>query len=294
MIDSTSSPTSRSRRSPTDAAPDIAGGRLAIATTGGPQAVAAGSENRMSPVVDLSEYRANGAVSVRRAEKLLSRIVVPPPSRVEEDEDDLALSPWAESRGKRLFDLFFGGMALMATLPVMSAVALAIWLEDGGPIVYAQPRAGRKGRPFRFFKFRSMVRNADGAKSALQEFNESSDGVIFKMRADPRVTRVGSFLRRTSLDELPQFFHVLFGDMSLVGPRPHPVEEAAQYSEAERVRLEVKPGVTCLWQIMGRSDIPFGQQVILDRIYMQHENFLLDLKILLKTLPAVALGRGAY
>lgn len=249
----------------------------------------------MSPVVDLSDYFENGAVAVRRANKVVSRIVVPPPAQIfETEEDDVQLSPWCDSTGKRAFDLFFGGLALMAALPVMGAVALAIWLEDGGPIVYAQLRAGRRGRPFRFFKFRSMVRDADRAKAALQKFNESQDGVIFKMRADPRVTRVGSFIRRTSLDELPQLFHVILGDMALVGPRPHPVEEAAQYSPAERARLESKPGVTCLWQIMGRSDLPFGQQVILDRIYMQHQSFLLDLKVLLKTIPAVLLGRGAY
>jgi len=249
----------------------------------------------MSPMVDLSEYFENGAVAVRRADKVVSRIVVPPPTQAfEQEEDVVPVAEWADSTGKRLFDLFFGGLALMAALPVMGAVALAILIEDGRPILYAQPRAGRKGQPFRFLKFRSMVRDADRAKAALQKFNESSDGVIFKMRADPRVTRVGSFIRRTSLDELPQLFHVITGDMALVGPRPHPVAEAAQYSPAERARLAVKPGVTCLWQIMGRSDLPFGQQVILDRIYMQHQSLMLDLKVLFKTIPAVLLGRGAY
>ena len=176
----------------------------------------------------------------------------------------------------------------------MLVIALAIWIEDGWPVFFTQPRGGKDGKSFRFLKFRSMVRSAESKKEELQSLNESDDGVIFKLRADPRVTRVGSFIRRTSLDELPQLFHVLSGKMSLVGPRPHPIAEVDGYDEADRFRLATKPGLTCLWQVMGRSDLPFGQQVILDWLYLEHQSLLVDIKILLKTIPAVITGRGAY
>lgn len=248
----------------------------------------------VAPIVDLSEYAENGVVRVRRRGELVSDIVLPGRLQPKSRNGETVAAPWADSLGKRAFDIVSSLLILVIALPVMGLVALAIWIEDGRPIVFSQPRAGKGGKPFRFLKFRSMIRDAEARKAALLQFNESLDGVIFKMRADPRITRVGAFIRRTSLDELPQIFHVLTGKMSLVGPRPHPVSEAATYSTEERVRLATKPGITCLWQIMGRSDLPFGQQVILDRLYIEHQSLWLDLKIVLKTIPAVLFGKGAY
>ena len=157
-----------------------------------------------------------------------------------------------------------------------------------------QKRVGRWGREFPFPKFRSMVYNAEEMKKTLQEQNVHGDSITFKMKEDPRITRVGRVIRRLSIDELPQLFSVFKGDMTLVGPRPALPSEVARYCYQDRRRLEAKPGITCLWQISGRADIPFKQQVELDEQYIHSQSVFSDLKILAKTIPAVLTGKGAY
>jgi lipopolysaccharide/colanic/teichoic acid biosynthesis glycosyltransferase len=172
--------------------------------------------------------------------------------------------------------------------------ALLIKLEDRGPLFFKQTRVGRGGRHFGMWKFRSMVVNADKIKDQLLAKNEMQGGVTFKMKNDPRVTRTGRYIRKYSVDELPQFWNVLAGDMSLVGPRPPVPREVAVYSVEERQRLLAKPGLTCFWQVGGRSNIDFAGQVRLDLAYIQSESFWLDLKLLVQTVPAVLFGKGAF
>ena len=195
---------------------------------------------------------------------------------------------------KRLFDIVLSAMALLIFSPVYLSIMLAILIEDGRPFFFVQQRVGLNGRIFRFYKFRSMVRNAEQLKDQLLKQNESGDGVIFKMKRDPRITRIGGFLRRFSLDETPQFFNVFIGDLAIVGPRPPVPREVAQYTLEDRKRLHVKPGLTCLWQIQGRSEIAFKEQVQLDLQYIRSQSLVRDFMIMLKTVPAVLLGRGAY
>jgi len=195
---------------------------------------------------------------------------------------------------KRFLDIILALIATVILSPVFIITAVAIFFESPGPIFFAQVRVGKDGRHFRFFKFRSMVINAEALKTQLAAQNESADGVIFKMKNDPRVTRVGRFIRRFSIDELPQLFNVLIGDMSMVGPRPPVPREVALYTLDDRKRLHVKPGITCIWQVSGRSNIPFKQQVALDKKYIRSKSLLGDFIILLMTIPAVLSGRGAY
>ncbi len=195
---------------------------------------------------------------------------------------------------KRVFDFVVSVAAIVALAPVFMITALAIWIEDPGPVVFCQTRVGRNGKHFRFFKFRSMVTDAERLKAQLAASNESVDGVIFKMKRDPRITRVGRVIRKMSIDELPQLFNVLLGDMSLVGPRPPVPAEVARYTLEQRKRLHVIPGITCLWQVSGRSDIPFTEQFRLDLEYIRSSNLPNDIRLLLKTVPAVLTGRGAY
>ena len=195
---------------------------------------------------------------------------------------------------KRVLDLTVSFAAMILLLPVLTLTALFIWIENPGPVFYVQTRVGRNGRHFRFYKFRSMIVNSDKLKQELLARNESSDGIIFKMKRDPRITRVGRVIRKFSIDELPQLFNVLKGDMSLVGPRPPLPNEVEKYTLEDRKRLHVIPGLTCLWQVSGRSDIPFTDQVKLDMEYIQSSSFLNDIILLLKTVPAVLTGRGAY
>ncbi|MCB5262259.1 MAG: sugar transferase [Candidatus Cloacimonetes bacterium] len=190
---------------------------------------------------------------------------------------------------------FSGSLILLILLsPLFLVTAILIYITDPGPIFYVANRVGLNGAYFGFIKFRSMYKDADKHKDQLLKQNESKDGVIFKMKNDPRITRVGKFIRRFSIDELPQLFNVLKGDMSLVGPRPPLPLEVLQYSLEDRKRLHVKPGITCLWQIKGRSEIPFQQQVQLDMQYIRSQGIKNDLIILLKTIPAVISGKGAY
>ena len=195
---------------------------------------------------------------------------------------------------KRLFDVAVSCLMLVLLSPVFAITALCLVLESKGPVFYSQTRVGTDGRHFRFFKFRSMVVGAHKIKDELLKHNESKDGVLFKMKKDPRVTRVGRFIRKFSIDELPQLFNVLIGDMSLVGPRPATPDEVAQYTLEQRKRLHAVPGITCIWQVSGRSEIPFEKQVQLDIEYIRSTSLMSDLIILLKTIPAVLSGKGAY
>ncbi|MGV3775053.1 MAG: sugar transferase [Verrucomicrobiales bacterium] len=194
---------------------------------------------------------------------------------------------------KRCFDVLASGLALVMLSPLFALLAILIKLEDGGPIFFAQRRVGKWGREFKMYKFRSMCVDAERKLQELLRENQHSNGVTFKIKHDPRITRIGRYLRKFSLDELPQFYNVFIGDMSLVGPRPPVPREVALYTPADRRRLQVTPGLTCFWQIGGRADIDFPEQVQLDVQYIESQSFWLDLKILVKTIPAVLLGRGA-
>lgn len=194
---------------------------------------------------------------------------------------------------KRLFDLAGSLLALPFVLLLLPFIAVAIKLDSRGPVIFKQTRVGRGGREFTSYKFRSMVSDAEERLASLQAANEA-DGPVFKIKHDPRVTAVGRFLRKSSLDELPQFFNVLKGDMSLVGPRPPLPAEVDQYTREQRRRLTIKPGITGPWQVSGRSDVSFEEWVRLDLYYIQHWSLLLDVTILLKTVSAVLLRRGAY
>ena len=195
---------------------------------------------------------------------------------------------------KRFVDIVFSMAALIFLSPLFLILAILIKVTSPGPVFFVQVRVGRFGRHFYFYKFRSMYMDAEQRKAELLSKNQSRDGVIFKMKDDPRITPIGKILRKTSMDELPQFLNVLFGDMSLVGPRPPVPSEVMQYSLEERKRLNVQPGLTCLWQVSGRSEIPFKEQVSLDKQYIGSRSLKLDLLILLRTIPAILSGRGAY
>jgi exopolysaccharide biosynthesis polyprenyl glycosylphosphotransferase len=194
---------------------------------------------------------------------------------------------------KRALDLTLVLLALPALLPLLGLVALAIKLDSPGPVFFAQERVGLNKRRFRMLKFRTMIDGGDRLQAQLEHLNEAA-GPIFKITNDPRITRVGRLLRRTSLDELPQLFHVVTGEMSLVGPRPMSVRDVSLFDRGiQRRRFSVKPGLTCLWQVSGRSDLPFSRWLELDLWYIDHWSLALDLKILLRTLPAVVRGTGA-
>lgn len=195
---------------------------------------------------------------------------------------------------KRALDIAVAAAMLILLLPLFAAVALMIKLTDRGPVLFWQKRVGRWGREFPFPKFRSMVVNAEKLKDTLLGQNDHGGGVTFKMKKDPRVTWIGRIIRRLSIDELPQLWCVLKGDMSLVGPRPPVPREVALYTLADRRRLDVTPGLTCIWQVSGRGNVPFPRQVELDVQYIESQSVWLDFKLLLKTVPAVLTGRGAY
>lgn len=197
------------------------------------------------------------------------------------------------ARVKRGFDVAAVLGALALFLPLFALIALAIKLEDGGPVFFRQTRIGQRGLPFRMWKFRSMVVDAEARLATLAGQSER-DGTCFKMRRDPRVTRVGALLRRLSLDELPQLFNVLSGEMSLVGPRPGLPREVLALTPDQRERLAGQPGLTCTWQVSGRAEIPFEQQVRLDIEYLRTRSFVKDIALILRTVPAVLSARGAY
>ena len=194
---------------------------------------------------------------------------------------------------KRAFDLVVGGVIFVLVLPVLGTVALVIKLDSRGPVFFRQERMGRGGRPFYIYKFRSMYLGADKLRDDLADQNDY-DGPMFKIHEDPRVTRVGGWLRRWSIDEVPQILNVMKGDMSLVGPRPLWVEEAKQCRGWAQKRLDITPGITGLWQVLGRSDIPFDEMVKLDYMYVTGWSLGWDIKLLMQTVPAVVQKRGAY
>jgi len=194
---------------------------------------------------------------------------------------------------KRGMDLVLSTLGLIFALPLMLILAIAIKLDSPGPVFFIQTRVGRDGKKFRAYKFRSMVVDAENLKPDLQQLNEA-DGPLFKIKDDPRRTRVGRFLRRTSLDELPQIFNVIKGEMSLVGPRPALPEEVEAYEPWHRKRLEALPGMTGLWQVSGRSNLGFDEMVMLDIYYVENWSPGLDLSILIRTIPKVLVGEGAY
>jgi len=193
---------------------------------------------------------------------------------------------------KRVLDVTLASLVLCLLAPLLLLIAALIKLEDGGPVLFSQMRAGIGGRAFRFYKFRSMCVDAERQRAALRSAQDSCS-LRFKMARDPRVTRTGCWLRRFSLDEMPQLWNVVVGDLSLVGPRPALLEEVAEYEPHHRGRLSVAQGVTCTWQVGGRSSVPFEKQIELDLHYIRTRSLLLDAQILLRTVPAVLSGRGA-
>lgn len=196
---------------------------------------------------------------------------------------------------KRVLDVVGSSALILLFSPLMIATAIAIKLESRGPIFFRQPRAGRGNKSFKLIKFRSMYTDAEQKKKELKELNEAEDGVMFKIREDPRVTRVGRTIRRFSIDELPQLFNVLKGEMSLVGPRPLIFPETAALEKHWHLRrLELRPGITGPWQVYGRSQSPFQEMVRFDYQYVAGWSLARDIEILLATLPAVMSGRGAY
>ncbi len=197
-------------------------------------------------------------------------------------------------RCKRAIDIVGAGLGLVALSPLFGLLIIAIKLESKGPVLFSQTRLGQGGAPFRCWKFRSMFIDAEQRKNELLQKNEMQGGTTFKMKHDPRVTRVGRFIRKASIDELPQLWNVLVGEMSLVGPRPPVPQEVANYTAYQRQRLMAKPGITCIWQVSGRSDIPFEEQVGLDIKYIVGRSLLMDIWLLLRTIPAVLFARGAY
>lgn len=190
-------------------------------------------------------------------------------------------------------DLVLASLVLVATLPIWLIIVVAIKLDSRGPAIFVQERVGLHGRRFRFYKFRSMFLDAEERLAELRHRNET-DGPVFKIRRDPRMTRVGSLLRRTSLDELPQLINVLKGEMSIVGPRPSLPREVDQYRPEDMVRFSVKPGLTCLWQVRGRSTLGFDLWMEYDREYVRDLSLWTDLRILVRTVGAVVSCRGAY
>lgn len=194
---------------------------------------------------------------------------------------------------KRAFDVVTALFLLVLFLPVIPVMILLIKLDSPGPILFRQRRVGKNGREFDFYKFRSMFVGAENVIGALRPLSRV-DGPHFKLKEDPRVTRVGRFLRRSSLDELPQLLNVIKGDMSMVGPRPNLPSEVSQYLPWQKRRLDVTPGITCFWQISGRSHIGFQEWMRLDLEYIRQRSLLTDLKIILKTFPAVIARKGAY
>ena len=195
---------------------------------------------------------------------------------------------------KRAFDFTFAAVLLLLSSPLMCLIALAIRLTDGGPALFWQHRVGIWGELFAFPKFRSMIIGADGMVDTLIGHNHHGNSITFKIKRDPRVTWIGRLIRRFSLDELPQLWCVLCGQMSLVGPRPALPREVDNYTQEHRRRLEVRPGLTCIWQVSGRGDVPFEKQVQMDVEYVDSHGFWLDVKLVVSTVPAVLSGHGAY
>ncbi len=203
------------------------------------------------------------------------------------------IHPVKFATGKRAFDIVFAGTFLLLAWPILLFLAIAVKLTSRGPVLFKQIRVGRGGRYFHCYKFRSMCVDAEAKKAQLMHLNEAS-GPVFKIKQDPRITPIGQMMRKFSFDELPQFVNVLKGEMSVVGPRPPITSEVEMYSDHDRRRLSVQPGLTCLWQVSGRSNLSFEKWVELDLCYIDSMSFANDVKIILKTIPAVVTGSGAH
>ncbi len=223
------------------------------------------------------------------------QVAIEAPESLAPNERNLRVRGWFQYQHglKRFLDVVIATLGLVGSLPFWLAIAIAIKLDSPGPVLHVQERVGLNGHRFRFYKFRSMYSDAEKRLESLLEHNEAT-GPVFKMRNDPRITRVGAILRRSSLDELPQLINVLLGDMSLVGPRPPLPREVEQYRLSDHMRLSVKPGLTCIWQISGRSECTFDQWMELDLDYVHNLSLKLDLAILVRTVWAVLSCRGAY
>jgi len=194
---------------------------------------------------------------------------------------------------KRSLDITVSLFFLILLSPLFAVIALLVWIEDGGAVFFAQTRVGQFGHEFKMYKIRSMCLDAEERLKDLLGKNRHKEGVTFKIKDDPRITRTGKWLRKFSFDELPQLYNVVIGDMSLVGPRPPVPREVVKYSLEHRRRLAIKPGITCFWQISGRSEIDFSGQVELDVNYIEKQSFMTDFMILARTIPAVLSGKGA-
>jgi exopolysaccharide biosynthesis polyprenyl glycosylphosphotransferase len=255
-------------------------------------AVDAHAMKRMTEI--LRHHPVEVRVSANMTEILSSRLTIQPVG----DLLALSLRPTRltgfQAVVKRTFDLTVGSLAVLVSAPLCLAIAVLIKATSRGPVMYQSDRVGKDARTFRMFKFRTMVRGADLLLPQLLDKNEFSGGVLFKLRNDPRVTTIGGWLRRWSLDELPQLLNVLKGDMSLVGPRPALPNEVAAYEEWHLRRLEVRPGITGLWQVGGRAELSFDDYVRLDLFYIENWSVIYDLFVLGKTLPAVLLRKGAF
>ena len=217
----------------------------------------------------------------------------------ERPDETLSYAEIAQSKSlwyrfwKRFFDIVLSVLALIALSPVFLITAALIVREDGFPVIFSQKRNGLNGTTFRMYKFRSMCRDAETMREALSKYNEL-DGPAFKMKSDPRITKVGKFIRRTSIDELPQLVNIICGEMSLVGPRPLPTYETARCSDYENQRLLVKPGLTCYWQVSGRNDISFSEWMEMDLRYIRDASLWTDFKLICLTFGAILRGSGAY
>ena len=193
---------------------------------------------------------------------------------------------------KRIFDIVASSIGIIFLIPITLIVGLAIKIEDGGPIFFCQERVTKNGKLFKLIKFRSMVINAEALRDSLEKDNEM-DGPVFKIKNDKRITKVGHFIRKTSIDELPQLFNIFLGDMSVVGPRPALPREVAQYDDKAKRRLEVKAGLTCIWQVQkNRNSITFDEWMAMDSEYVDNQSILLDLKLIFKTVGAVFTAQG--
>ena len=201
---------------------------------------------------------------------------------------------WLYPAVSRGMDVAISVLALIVAAPIILVAAAIIKLTSPGPVFFRQSRVGKDHRPFTMYKLRTMYPGADDDKELFRKFNSLPTGPCFKMKNDPRVTPVGRWLRRSSMDELPQFLNVLLGDMALVGPRPLPLDEVATDTPQQRMRFTVKPGISCLWQVCGRTEIPYEEWLALDVWYIRNRSLSLDLQILVKTIPAVVSARGAY
>ncbi len=239
------------------------------------------------------EQAAHGAAAVS-PDVVKVRFLAPPSDWSLDARSGLLSAPRWKLALKRMIDIWGAAFLLLLVWPIMLGAALAIRLSSRGPVLFRQERVGHHGRPFTMIKFRTMHRNAEEMLADVLFLNEHQAGPVFKVREDPRITPVGRVLRRTSIDELPQLFHVLAGTMSLVGPRPALPNETAEYSETARRRLLAKPGLTCVWQVSGRSEVDFDTWLEMDLDYIRNWSIGMDLRLLFATLPAVLSGEGAY